>query len=126
MMAFIDHFHSFSHMMAYVVMFGFFAYYWKHQIWSAIKGYNGKIQLIELMKFGAIVAMFAHWIEWLFGQHEFDALATLVLLAIAIASHNSKIDLGNIVGKWVSARMGSAPAQERETEEEQPKGETIG
>ena len=107
-------------MLAYVVMFSFFGYYWKNQIWRAVKGFNGKIQLIELMKLGAIVAMFAHWIEWIFGEKEFSWEATLMFSAIAIASQSSKIDLGGIINRMAGSRN-APPIAPPPPKEEEPK-----
>jgi hypothetical protein len=98
-MNFIDHFHSFSHFAAYLIMLLFVAVYWKHQIWPAIKGFNGKLQLIEMLKFGAIIGYFSYMIEIIFGEKQFDIYFGSLLLMTAIAAHNSKIDLGNILSK---------------------------
>lgn len=111
-MKFIDHFHSISHLFAYIIMFAFISIYWKNQIWRAIKGFNGKLQLIELLKFGAIMAFFAYMIEIIFGDKLFDIYFGSILLLIIIASNNSKIDLGNILAKMFSAKYNKSKESE--------------
>lgn len=111
---FIDHFHSLSHLLAYIIMLTFIGYYWKNQIWKSIKGFNGKLQLIELLKFGAIIAFFAYSIEVVFGEKEFDVYFGGLLLCIVIASNNSKIDLGGILSKVVGTNKKEEKKENKE------------
>ena len=64
-----------------------------------IKGHNGKLQPMEMAKLIALYGIYATCAEIIMDRLKFDPYFGVFLLLLLIASNNSKIDLGNILGK---------------------------